>query len=145
MAQKVWPAPFHFNAAGEPVDPSAPAPEYTKRRRFSLDGVKTMQVRAKTTFQSRYGFIRAGEVFTAEEGYGQQLIIGGKVVREGGEMKPDRRQTHTEAPLKKDDPMPPPPASENPKDAGTEKRSLLSRAVRRRPVRTPTIADPAVK
>ena len=98
-----------------------------------------MQVRARVTFQSRYGFIRTGEVFTAEEGYGQQLIIGGKVEREGRpEMKPERRQAaQADA---KDEGDSAPPASEKAKDAGPEKRSLLSRAVRRRPVKTPSIA-----
>lgn len=106
-----------------------------------------MQLRAAATFQSRYGFIRTGEVFTAEETYGQQLVIGGKATKMPDRVEPSRRQVIPEAPQKKDEPTfdPPPPASESPKEDGQVKRSRSSRRVQVPAGPTPTTLVDAPK
>jgi hypothetical protein len=105
-----------------------------------------MQVRAKVTFQSQYGLVRSGEVFSAEEHYANQLLKGGKVTREPDELreplKVDRTQHFKDAPLKKDQPTPQPSASENQPDDGAERPSLLSRAGRRLRKPTSDTAEP---
>jgi hypothetical protein len=139
----------HFDLTGAEIDPTVVRPERIMKIRTVSEGAKTMQMRAIVTFQSRYGFIRTGEVFTAEDGYAQQLRIGGKAVYEPEERKPDRTQHFPAAPEKKtDDPVPstpPPSESERPKVSGTVQPSALSRAVRRLTKKTPTTRGTAAK
>ncbi len=110
-----------------------------------------MQCRALKTFQSRYGFIRTGEIFTAEEHIGKDYLNRGMVKIEPDRpdrsqlLKPDRTQVLPEAPLKKDEPTPRPPESEKQQEGGQERPSVLSRAARRLRRKTASTPAPAAK
>jgi hypothetical protein len=121
-----------FNARGEAVDRLPPPIEAAK----IAEGATTMRVRAIATFQGRYGFVRTGEIFLAEDAYAHDLIAKKKVKLEPERQQPepDRKQAHPEAPRKKTEPTEPPAseshASAAPKADGPAKPSVLSRAGR---------------
>ena len=111
-----------------------------------------MQLRAERTFLSRYGMIRMGQNFSAEPGYGQQLVAGGKAKPVPTPLQPDRNQAFKRAPLTKEKKELPtePPASESPntavpQDDGSARPSLLSRAGRALRKKTPTTAAPVAR
>jgi hypothetical protein len=140
----------HFNLLGQEIANSAPAGEIRPQRAFSFEGKKTMQVRALKRFESRYGPIRIGEIFTAEQSYGVYLVsklMAEEIKPDKSELRqPDRRQVIPGAPLKKNETEPPPPSdTEKPQDDGPERPSALSRAARRLRKRTPSTRAPAVK
>jgi hypothetical protein len=121
-----------------------------------------MQLRATRTFMAtRYNqMIRAGQKFTAEPGYGRELIRGNKAELapvtlqppNAGPMQPPRTQVIKTPPRtkeKKEQPTEPPesdaPSTADPKTDGPEKPSLLSRAGRALRKKTPTTAGRAAR
>lgn len=99
------------------------------------------QCKALRTFDSRYGFIRAGDRFSAEKGYALDLATRGLVAILPDTLEPARTQAFPGAPLTqgKDPPPRPPapepkntadPATEDPPAAGSARPSALSRAAR---------------
>lgn len=108
-----------------------------------------MQVRALKTFQSRYGFIRNGEIFTAEDHYARDLMTRAMVKElkpdKSAPLAPDRTQVLPGAPLKKDEPTQRPSESASQPEDGQAKPSALSRVARRLRKRTSSTRAPAVK
>jgi hypothetical protein len=93
-----------------------------------------MQLRALTTFKSRYGMIRSGQNFTAEQAYGRDLVNGKKAMEIEVQMpRPGRTQAFKAAPANKgkDEPAPSPePNMADPADAGEARPASSSRAGR---------------
>lgn len=120
-----------------------------------------IQVRMLKTFNTKYGFRRAGETFWSEPGYVKQLErIGGmiEVVRDdeapiAPAIQPERNQAFPRAPATKgkvsetdsQPPLSPDPNSAAAKDDGPATPSPLSRAGRRSRTRTSTPAEPDAK
>lgn len=121
-----------------------------------------IQVRMLKTFNTKYGFRRAGETFWSEPGYVKQLErIGGmiEVVRDdeapiAPAIQPERNQAFPRAPATKgkvsESESQPPPLSESPgseaaKDDGPATPSPLSRAGRRSRAKTSISAEPDAK
>jgi hypothetical protein len=107
-----------------------------------------MQLRATRTFKSRYGMIRNGQNFTAENSYGNDLISSGKAQEIRVDVpRPARVQAFTGAERNKgkDEPeIPPDPANQNSadlKDDGQARPSALSRVGRALRRRTRTTAE----
>jgi hypothetical protein len=142
-----------FNTRGEPVEHSGPVGEIRLLPAFSLEGKNTVQVRSLVRFDSRYGPVRAGDVFTAEEGYAQGLIRDRKVERVPEDLRPERTQVIQEAPKKKalESSQPSSSESRNPSAPestpvdGQAKPSALSRVGRAARKLTRTTREPAAK
>jgi hypothetical protein len=89
-----------------------------------------MQVRARVRFDSKYGPVRPGDIFTAEEGYVQGLLRDNLVTKVPEDLRPDRRQVIQEAPrTKKDESLANPPQASM-QDDGPVKPLPSSRAGR---------------
>lgn len=90
------------------------------------------QCKALRTFESKYGFIRAGSPFSAEKGYAVELASRGLIEILPDTLEPARNQALPGPPAKKESPVVPPPASDpnaaGQAAAGSTKPSVLSRA-----------------
>jgi hypothetical protein len=99
-------------------------------------------VKALKTFDSRYGKVRTGETFAAEQGYAVALKANGLVEIVGEKSKadrePQRRQAFVAAPLNKDTLVG--KGTEDPSGAGGGKPFASSRAD---PASRPPIAPPS--
>lgn len=111
-----------------------------------------IQAKALKSFQSRYGFMRAGNTFWSEDSYVKQLMrVGGmiEIVQDDDEMQPDRVQAFPRAPMTKgkvsetesQPPLSPNPSSAAVKDDGPEQPLPSSRAGRRSTRRTSISAE----
>jgi hypothetical protein len=70
-------------------------------RAFSFLGgaMDNIRVRAKATFNSRYGMVRGGEIFWCEEDYAREMEKIGNVTRESvPEPKPQNNRAFKQAP-----------------------------------------------
>ena len=98
-----------------------------------------MKAKALTSWQSPYGFIRAGEIFWCEESYGKELAVRKPPWLEAlpDDPQPQRRQAFAAAPLtktaqvpgkelamvEKGFPLPSPPATGKLTDSGPATRA----------------------
>lgn len=59
---------------------------------------ESVQARALATFQSQYGFVRQGQIFTSERTYAEEMALKKNVEIITGNPQPQRRQAFAGAP-----------------------------------------------